>query len=400
MLKKITYLLICFSISLSAQTNEKIKEKNEELSDLKTEITKLEKELNTKSAKEKESIQSLENLNQQSLLLNKLINRLLREEKSKENQINKLSSEIENLENKIEKLQEKYSMYIVWLYKHGGESSTLENILTAKSLNQAMIRFKYLRSITRENEKTLSNLKEDKQKLRSLQVSLRTQVRQKKELVEQKRDEQEFLTQRQQEKNRIITVLKKDQEAIKNEIEDKRRAEIEIKNLITKLIEEERERLASLRRARMENKSYKLDYNYDDFENFAELKGKLSWPVREGRITRNFGENKNKRLNTVTLNYGIDINLNKEENVYAVAEGIISAINWIPGYGSVIIVTHKNNFRTVYGHVADITVNEGDKVLGGTPLGKVNESLEGIILHFEIWNERNYQNPTTWLARK
>ena len=43
---------------------------------------------------------------------------------------------------------------------------------------------------------------------------------------------------------------------------------------------------------------------------------------------------------------------------------------------------------------------EGDKISGGSPIGRVNESLEGNILHFEIWNERNYQNPELWLARK
>ena len=82
------------------------------------------------------------------------------------------------------------------------------------------------------------------------------------------------------------------------------------------------------------------------------------------------------------------------------AEGIVSAIDWVPGYGSVLIVTHRDEYRTVYGHVTDLKVREGDKVTPGKILGSVNESLEGKILHFEIWNERNYQNPEQWLARK
>lgn len=40
------------------------------------------------------------------------------------------------------------------------------------------------------------------------------------------------------------------------------------------------------------------------------------------------------------------------------------------------------------------------KVKPGRAIGKVNESLEGKIPHFEIWNEKNYQNPELWLARK
>jgi len=33
-------------------------------------------------------------------------------------------------------------------------------------------------------------------------------------------------------------------------------------------------------------------------------------------------------------------------------------------------------------------------------IGQVNDTLEGSILHFEIWNERNYQNPQEWLVKK
>ena len=43
---------------------------------------------------------------------------------------------------------------------------------------------------------------------------------------------------------------------------------------------------------------------------------------------------------------------------------------------------------------------KGKKVKPVRAIGKVNESLEGKIPHFEIWNEKNYQNPELWLARK
>ena len=100
------------------------------------------------------------------------------------------------------------------------------------------------------------------------------------------------------------------------------------------------------------------------------------------------------------LNYGIDIETAKGAEVYAVAEGVVSAIDWIPGYGSVLIITHKGNYRSVYGHLTDISVDEGDIIFGGDKLGYVNERLEGNIIHFEIWNERNYQNPELWLTKK
>ena len=165
------------------------------------------------------------------------------------------------------------------------------------------------------------------------------------------------------------------------------------------MIEKERERKSRLRTENLSSKQPVRDYTYDNFEDFSSLKGQLSWPVKQGKIVRKFGENKNAKLKTVTLNYGIDVDVKKETDVHAVAEGIVSAIDWLPGYGSVVIVTHKDEYRTVYGHITDLNVNEGDKIKAGTVIGKVNDSLEGTILHFEIWSGRNYQNPETWLAR-
>jgi len=100
------------------------------------------------------------------------------------------------------------------------------------------------------------------------------------------------------------------------------------------------------------------------------------------------------------MNYGVDIKAGKDKNVYCVGEGVIAAIDWLPGYGNVIIVSHRNDYRTVYGHVSEIFVSEGDKIKTGTVLALVDESIDGYVLHFEIWKGRDKQNPELWLARR
>ena len=149
-----------------------------------------------------------------------------------------------------------------------------------------------------------------------------------------------------------------------------------------------------------ESSNYDVDLSTRGLTSFSSLKGKLDWPISNGKIIRKYGENKISKTNTVMLNYGVDISASKDVNVKAVSDGIISAIDWIPGYGSVIIVTHKENYRTVYSHLSEIYVNEGDKVKPGNVIAKVGDSLEGRILHFEIWNSRENQNPEIWLAKK
>ncbi|MEK6553082.1 MAG: peptidoglycan DD-metalloendopeptidase family protein, partial [Bacteroidota bacterium] len=330
---------------------------------------------------------------------------LLADEKDKEIAIKDIEDEIGKVENRIKDLKEKYARYIVWIYKNRG-LSMLRFILDADSFNQAIKRYRYLKYISEQNEKTLKQLNSNKFQLSQLKNDLEGERREKAQLAQQKMNEQDALEKKEQEKKDLLNLLKSDQKLIAQEIESKRRAEIVIKNLIAKLIEVDRERKAQQHEKKATDKkslAYKKNiqfFDYNAFENFAQLRGVLGWPIHEGEIVRAFGENRNERLNTVTLNYGIDIAVNGEQNVLSVAEGIVSAIDWIPGYGSIVIVTHRDDYRTVYGHVSNISVKEGEKVKGGSPIGKVNESLEGKILHFEIWNERNYQNPEIWLARK
>ena len=394
-------LLIFLNANLYAQTTEQIDKKNIELNGIRSEIGKLENELSEKKKIEKESLAVLENINQQSLLLNRLINKLVIEENAKEREIQKITFEIDSVEASMKKLKGEYAKYVVWVYKQG-PNSLLKFLVNAGSFNQAMLRYKYLSYITSKHEQILEELATKKNILIELNAKLGVELHDKEVLVTQKNKEQSTLSNKKDEKQNLITNLKKDQKAIENEIIEKQRAEIQIKNFITKLVEEERKRLARLREAKLKNEKTPVayDYDYSGFENFTSLKGSLGWPVTGGSIVRKFGENRNEKLNTVTLNYGVDIKTNSTSDVVAVAEGIVSAINWIPGYGSIVILTHKNEFRTVYGHLADIKVQEGDHISGGTKIGVVDESLEGRVMHFEIWNERNYQNPEVWLVKK
>ena len=403
--KTLFIFLLLSSTFLSGQTTDSIRTKNQELNRIKKDISALQKELQAKTKKERESLQALENINRQNLLLNKLINNLLADERDKESAIKVTEDEIRKVELRVEDLKEKYARYIVWIYKNRG-LSIWRFILDSDSFNQAIKRYRYLKYISEQNEKTLKQLNSNKYQLSQLKNNLEGERREKAELAQQKMSEQDALEKKEQEKKNLLNLLKRDQKLIAQEIEAKRRAEIAIKSMIAKLIEIDRERKAQLHEKKATDKkslAYKKNiqfFDYSAFENFAQLRGKLGWPIREGKVVRTFGENKNERLNTVTLNYGIDIAVKGEENVLSVAEGIVSAIDWIPGYGSIVIVTHRDDYRTVYGHVSNISVKEGEKVKGGSAIGKVNESLEGKILHFEIWNERNYQNPEIWLARK
>ena len=412
---KATYLilfLVFFISSFSYTQQNKIEEKKNELSDIKKQINDLELEIEKKSRKEKETYSTLSNYDQQSFLLKKLIKKIHDEEKLKEREIVNSRKEIKKLESDIKNLRANYSKYVVSIYKYGPVNKWTI-IFDSDSFEQAILRLKYLQKFTEKRKKDLENLKQSMQRLIVVKEKLQREKNEKKELAAQKESEEKDLLAKVEESKKILAVIKNDKKELKNEIDAKKDAEEKIKNLITKLIEEEqkrREEAGRLANSKVdksikpentgESSSYNIDLSTDNFASFSALKGKLNWPVRSAKVVRQFGKNKNSKLNTVTLNYGVDMKVNGDKNVKAVAEGVVSIIDWIPGYGSVVIVTHKGDYRTVYSHLGDIFVNEGDKVKTGSLIGKVGESLEGNILHFEIWNARDHQNPMAWLAKK
>lgn len=428
--KILLLLLIIPFTEIHLQEEPELNINQAKLTELRSQIEFLQKELELKSASEKESYSSIENLNNQNLILNKLIGELRSEEKNKQRQIELSLSNITSVENEIKKIKENYAAYIVAIYKRGSVSE-LESIVDASSLQQSLRRYVYLQRFSDSRKNDLQKLNEHKTELVKLKSKLENERQEKSLLAQQKAEEENSLLSKIGSQKKILSKIKNNKVSIQKEIEAKKQAEIQIKNMIVKLIEEsqrrkkeEEERLARLKLEKEKSlviektnetvvadiKKEKgsttktipeldIDLNTEKFSSFAAMKGKLNWPITNGKIFRKFGENKNSKLNTVTLNYGIDIKASKDLNVKAVSDGVVSIIDYIPGFGSVLIISHKDEYRTVYSHLSQIFVKEGDKIKNGQLIATVGESLDGTILHFEIWNGRQNINPEIWLRK-
>jgi septal ring factor EnvC (AmiA/AmiB activator) len=390
-------MILCSSAVAYGQQTNRIQSKNLELQRIKSEIDKLQKDIDAISLEESESLEVLDKLKGQRLYLNKLLNKINKEIGSLNSEIKKTDREIERKSAKIDLIRENYKKYITWFYKNGMKNSELKYLVDSKSLNQAVMRYRYLSYLNTSNADIINLINEETTELKILQDELGSAKRDKTELAAQKKSEKKLLDRKTNEKESLLAKLKKNKKNISEEIELKRQAEDRITIIIAKLIENERNRLDGYTST---DPDYDYDYSYDKFEEFMSLKGRLNWPVKSGKVIRKFGKNKNVKLKTVTINYGVDILTTDNTQVHSVAEGVVSAIDWIPGYGSVIIVTHRDSYRTVYGHLGEILVSEGDEIKGGDIIGTVDKSLEGSILHFEIWKERDHQNPETWLVSK
>jgi murein hydrolase activator len=134
---------------------------------------------------------------------------------------------------------------------------------------------------------------------------------------------------------------------------------------------------------------------------FGNLRGRLPWPT-EGRIIAAFGAQVHPRFGTRTFRNGIDIEAGEGREVGAVYGGHVIYTGWFKGYGNLIILDHDNEYYTLYAHVADILVKEGDDVRQGQKIGTVGDtgSLEGPRLYFEVRFQGKPQDPEQWLRSR
>ncbi|HEX6209530.1 MAG TPA: peptidoglycan DD-metalloendopeptidase family protein [Methylomirabilota bacterium] len=134
---------------------------------------------------------------------------------------------------------------------------------------------------------------------------------------------------------------------------------------------------------------------------FGNLRGRLPWPT-EGRIIAAFGAQVHPRFGTRTFRNGVDIEANEGREVAAVYAGHVIYTGWFKGYGKLIILDHDNEYYTLYAHMAEIGVREGDDVRQGQRLGTVGDtgSLEGPRLYFEVRYQGKPQDPEQWLRQR
>ena len=134
---------------------------------------------------------------------------------------------------------------------------------------------------------------------------------------------------------------------------------------------------------------------------FGELRGRLPWPT-PGRILTAFGAQVHPRFGTKTFRNGVDIEAAGGTDVTAVYAGHVVYTGWFKGYGNLIILDHGHEYFTLYAHVAEILVKEGDDVRQSQRIGTVGDtgSLAGPRLYFEVRYQGKPQDPEQWLRQR
>lgn len=376
----------------SQDIDKTIEYKSEELEKIRSEISQYKRDLENTKSKEKSILTKLQEVEKEISLTEKMILQLSKEQKEKEKEIQSLTNSINQLEEDLEELKKNFANRLVKIYKEG-DMNDWELILSSQSINQAIYRYKYLKIISDIDRKTAEEIKIGIRKTESSKRKLAEELRNKEKIAAEKKKYQASLSTQKVQRERQLNQAKKDKSTLLAQIKEKERAATELSELIATLEKEKEERLKELTRQR-ERTGVKKE------NPFLTDQGQLRWPV-EGEIVSRFGTHKHPTLKTVTENSGIDIKAPKGTPIKSISDGVVTTITYIRGFGNTIIIDHGSGFYTVYAHVENINVTVDQYVSTGTIIAEVGDSgsLEGSLLHFEIWKNKEKLNPEEWLAK-
>lgn len=113
-------------------------------------------------------------------------------------------------------------------------------------------------------------------------------------------------------------------------------------------------------------------------------------PLRNSIINSDFG------MRWSRFHYGVDLDLNIGDSVFAVFDGIVRIAKYDGrGYGKYIMLRHYNSLETLYGHLSKQLVSPGQYVKAGDLIGFGGNTgrSTGPHLHFEVRFEGNAIDP-------
>jgi murein DD-endopeptidase MepM/ murein hydrolase activator NlpD len=122
------------------------------------------------------------------------------------------------------------------------------------------------------------------------------------------------------------------------------------------------------------------------------------WPVR-GAVSSGYGLRSDPFTGGSAAHEGIDISTSRGEPVLATADGTVLVSGWAGEYGRAIEIVHNDRYITLYGHLQETLVEEGQVVRRGDRVGLVGSTGRSTAphLHYEVRVDGRTVNPLEYI---
>jgi len=124
------------------------------------------------------------------------------------------------------------------------------------------------------------------------------------------------------------------------------------------------------------------------------------WPV-QGWVTSEFGMRDDPYTGSRTMHLGLDISTAEGKAVMAPANGVVAFAGDRAGYGWVLVLDHGMGITSFYGHLKEMLVQVGDKIVRGQHIASVGNTgrSTGPHLHYEVRAHDIPVNPRVYILQ-
>lgn len=141
-----------------------------------------------------------------------------------------------------------------------------------------------------------------------------------------------------------------------------------------------------------------LEIKYKEIAHYPSIR-----PIKGGWVTSVYGERKDPFTGITEMHPGLDIAIKPGSEVRATGAGVIKKVNMKviknKGYGKYIIIDHGFGYETLYGHLSDVFVKEGQQVKRWDLIGLSGNTGKSTAphLHYGVYVNGDSKNPVNFI---
>ncbi len=386
--------IFLISCQLSAQTKDKLEAQRE---DLQKEIQQINDLLIKTKTNKKSALSQVADLDKQISVRAKIINTFDKDLDLLSNDIAQNQRKFNSLLKSLEVLKADYAKMILKAYKNKTAENKMLFLLSAKDFTQAYNRLKYMQQYTDYRKHQGLEIERQSIVLKQYNDTLKVKKATKKVLLSEAQKEQDHIKNEREDRKVLVAQIKKQERKYLADIRKKQKEEnalnLKIENLIKDAISKTNTKGTKTSEFRLTPEAKALAAE------FISNQGKLPWPVEKGLIVLGYGTQPHPVVTTATIqSNGIRIATEVGSKARAVFNGVVLAIQVIPGGQKAVLIQH-GNYISVYKNLDQVLVEKGQKVTTKQAIGVIHtDSVSGqTILAFVLFKEVKTIDPELWI---
>lgn len=389
------HIVILFFAALAllpAFAADSVKDLQNKQKKLQQEIEQTNKMLNQTKKDEKATLNKLELLGKNIQNQKQLIRTLDNEIVALNEQMNELSMTRDSLQKILEGYKNDYATMVRQSHFARVQQSPLLFLLSSDSFQQLARRARYLQEFAHYRQQQVRRIENTQAEIDIQNDLLQANKDDKQTALSSRKREQENLKRDERKQQNMLNQLKSKEKDLTKQINQKQKKVNELNRKIDEMIRKQAEKASKTTLT----KEQQLIAG-----GFEANKGHLPWPVEKGMISGHFGKQQHPVYAQVIMdNKGIYLQTVAGAKARAVYKGEVTSCFMVGGTYAVIV--QHGNYRTVYSNLSQLNVKQGDMVETKQTVGTIftdPEQDQKTELYFQVYKDRDIQNPELWIAR-